>query len=139
MTSGAVSTCGTAAHGHGQTVGASACNLRRRRLLTEPGGTSQDETDHSQGLKGERRLIILTWHNTEDLPQQLAPGTSASILSRSTPTALGAQLIGFHCLVCGYLLRAENRHPSSAPMCAGSRARAGKQHEPAQMEALFIR
>jgi hypothetical protein len=77
--------------------------------------------------------------NAEDLPRPSGPGTSASILSISTPPAAGAQLIGFHCLVCGHLLRAENRHPSSAPMCAGSRARAGKQHEPAQMEALFIR
>jgi rubrerythrin len=53
--------------------------------------------------------------------------------------AAGAQLITFHCPVCGYLLRAEKRHPSSAPMCAGSKARIGKQHQPAQMNALFIR
>ena len=76
--------------------------------------------------------------NAEDRPRQLASGTSASILSTSTPTASSAQLIGFHCLACGYLLRAENRHPSPAPMCAGSKARTGKQHEPARMEPLFL-
>ncbi len=87
--------------------------------------------------QGERRLI-LDWHNTKDLPRQLVPGTSASILSTSTPPAARGRLIGFYCPVCGYLLRAENRQPSSAPMCAGSKARTGKQHEPARMETLFL-
>ena len=55
-----------------------------------------------------------------------------------TPLAVGAQLIGFYCLVCGHLLRAEHRQPIPAPMCAGSKARTGKQHEPARMELLFL-
>ena len=76
--------------------------------------------------------------NAEDLPWQLASATSASILSTSTPTASSAQLIGFHCLTCGYLLRPENRHPSPAPMCAGWNARTGKQHESTLMQPLFV-
>jgi hypothetical protein len=88
--------------------------------------------------KGERRLIIPNWRNIEDLSEQLVPGTSANIVSTSTPPAVGAQLIGFYCPVCGYLLRGENHQPSPAPMCAGSKARTGKQHEPARMKALFL-
>ena len=76
--------------------------------------------------------------NAEDLPWQLVSGTSAIILAMSTPTASSAQLIGFHCLACGYPLRAENRHPSPAPMCAGSKARTGKQHESTLMQPLFL-
>jgi hypothetical protein len=83
--------------------------------------------------------VNLNGYDTEDPHRQSLSGTSASTASTSTPPAAGGQLIGFHCLVCGYLLRAENRQPSSAPMCAGSKARIGKQHEPAQAEALFIR
>ncbi len=79
----------------------------------------------------------LDGRDAEDLHRQF-PGTSASILSPSTPPAAGGRLIGFYCLVCGYLRRAENRRPSSAPMCAGSKARTGKQHEPARMETLFL-
>jgi hypothetical protein len=79
----------------------------------------------------------LDGRDAEDLHRQF-PGTSASILSPSTPPAAGGRLIGFYCLVCGYLRRAENRRPSSAPMCAGSKARTGTQHEPARMEPLFL-
>jgi hypothetical protein len=84
-------------------------------------------------------ILSLHSYNTEDLPRQLPPGTSASIVSTSTPPAAGAQLIGFHCLVCGSLLRAQNRQPSPAPMCASSKARTGKQHEPARMQPLLMR
>jgi len=79
----------------------------------------------------------LDGRDAEDLHRQF-PGTSARILSTSTPPVAGGRLIGFHCIVCGYLRRAENRQPSSAPMCAGSKARTGKQHEPARMEPLFL-
>jgi hypothetical protein len=48
-------------------------------------------------------------------------------------------LIGFHCLVCGFTLRAEARRPVPAPLCAGSRARTGKQHAPTPMQALVLR
>ena len=48
-------------------------------------------------------------------------------------------LIGFHCLVCGYLRPAEGRLQVSAPMCASSKARTGRQHEPTPMKALFLR
>ena len=76
--------------------------------------------------------------NAEDLPQPSGPGTSASILSTSTPPAAGPQLIGFHCPVCGYLRPAETSRPVPAPLCAGSKARTGKQHEPTPMQALFL-
>ncbi len=68
----------------------------------------------------------------------LDPGTLAQTMPACTVPAAGVQLIGFHCPVCGYLLRAENRHPSPAPMCAGSTARAGKQHESTLMQPLFL-
>jgi hypothetical protein len=48
-------------------------------------------------------------------------------------------LIGFHCPVCGYLRPAEARRPVPAPLCAGSKARAGKQHDPTPMRALVLR
>ncbi len=70
-------------------------------------------------------------------PSARGPGPSAHEMAY-TPLAAGGQLIGFYCLVCGHLLRAENRQPSPAPMCAGSKARTGKQHEPARMEPLFL-
>ena len=76
--------------------------------------------------------------NAEDLPQPSGPSPSASILSTSTPPAAGGQLVGFHCLVCGSLLRGENHQPSPAPMCAGSKARTGKQHESTLMQPLFL-
>ena len=68
----------------------------------------------------------------------LDPGTPAHTMPTYTALATGAQLIGFHCLVCGYVLRAENRQPSPAPMCAGSKARTGKQHESTLMQPLFL-
>jgi hypothetical protein len=68
----------------------------------------------------------------------LDPGTSAHMMPACTVPAAGVQLIGFHCLVCGYVLHAENRHPSPAPMCAGSKARTGKQHESTLMQPLFL-
>jgi hypothetical protein len=52
--------------------------------------------------------------NTEDLPQPSGPGTSASIVSTSTPAADG-KLIGF-CPVCGYLRPAETRQPAGFPV-----------------------
>jgi hypothetical protein len=52
--------------------------------------------------------------------------------------AAGGSLIGFWCLVCGYLLPAEERQAESAPTCTGSKARTGQQHEPARMQALLI-
>jgi hypothetical protein len=48
--------------------------------------------------------------NAEDLPQPSGPGTSASLVSTSTPAADG-KLIGFSCPVCGYLRPAETRQP----------------------------
>jgi hypothetical protein len=50
----------------------------------------------------------------------------------SRPPAGGA-LIAFYCPVCGSLRPAQNRQPAPAPTCAGSKARTGEQHEPAQM------
>jgi hypothetical protein len=47
-------------------------------------------------------------------------------------------LIGFHCLVCGFARPAKDSRPVPAPLCAGSKARTGKQHEPTRMHALFI-
>ena len=68
----------------------------------------------------------------------LGPGTSADTMPACTAPSAGVQLIGFHCLVCGYVLRAANRHPSPAPMCAGSKARTGRQHEPTPMQGLVL-
>ena len=47
-------------------------------------------------------------------------------------------LIGFHCPGCGYLRPAEADRPVPAPLCAGSKARTGKQHEPTPMQALVL-
>ncbi len=77
------------------------------------------------------------WYAAEDR-SRLGPGTSADTMPACTTPAAGVQLIGFHCLVCGYVLRAANRHPSPAPMCAGSKARTGKQHESTLMQPLFL-
>src|SRR3954451_21803090 len=91
--------------------------------------------------------------NAEDLPQPSGVGTSASIVSTSTPAADG-KLIGFSCPVCGYLCPAETRQPAPAPsapffypsspprpgpgpLCAGSKPRTGRRHEPAPMVALL--
>jgi hypothetical protein len=76
-------------------------------------------------------------HAAEDR-SPLDPGTPAQTMPACTTLAAGVQLIGFHCLVCGYLIPADEGRPRSAPMCAGSKARTGKQHEPAQMEPLFL-
>jgi hypothetical protein len=92
-------------------------------------------TDRGQWKKG----LDLDGYDAEDPPRQILSGTSASTASKSTPPAAEAQLIGFYCPVCGYLRSAEGCLPDPVPICAGSKARIGKQHEPAQAEALFIR
>ena len=56
----------------------------------------------------------------------------------STPSAADAKLIGSYCPVCGYLRSAEGYLPGPVPICAGSKARTGRTHEPAQMEALLL-
>jgi hypothetical protein len=56
----------------------------------------------------------------------------------STPSAAGAKLIGFYCPVCGYLRSAGGHLPGPVPVCAGSKARTGRKHELAQMEALLL-
>jgi hypothetical protein len=48
-------------------------------------------------------------------------------------------LIGFHCLVCGYLRPAEASRSMPAPLCAGSKTRTGRQHAPTPMQALVLR
>jgi hypothetical protein len=65
--------------------------------------------------------------NAEDLPQPSGPGTSAA----------DGKLVGFSCPVCGYLRPAETRQPAPAPLCAGSKARTGRRHEPTPMVALL--
>jgi hypothetical protein len=77
------------------------------------------------------------WYAAEDR-SRLGPGTSADTMPACTTPAAGVQLIGFHCLVCGYLLRAHEGQPVATPMCAGSKARTGRQHEPARMQPLFL-
>ncbi len=52
--------------------------------------------------------------------------------------AADGRLIGSWCQVCGYLVPAEKRQPGAAPTCTGSKARTGRQHEPARMQALLI-
>jgi hypothetical protein len=69
---------------------------------------------------------------------RLGPGTSTHTMPACTAPAAGVQLIGFHCLVCGYLLRANGAQPVATPTCAGSKARTGRQHEPARMQPLFL-
>jgi hypothetical protein len=64
--------------------------------------------------------------------------TPVSIVSMSTPPATDGKLIGFYCPVCGYLRSAEGYLPGPVPICAGSKARTGKQHEPTRMEALLL-
>ena len=82
-------------------------------------------------------MVALDSDNAEDLPQPSGPGTSASIVSTSTPAADG-KLIGFYCPVCGYLRSTGGHLPGPVPICAGSKARTGRKHEPAQMEALLL-
>ena len=72
----------------------------------------------------------------EDRPR-LGPSTSVQ-MPAYTPLATGVQLIGFHCLVCGSLIRANEDQPVATPTCAGSKARTGRQHEPARMQPLFL-
>ncbi|MGR7027317.1 hypothetical protein [Geodermatophilus sp. URMC 62] len=88
---------------------------------------------------GGARVVAPDLTNTEDRHHASVAGKSASIVSAATSVAAHAQLIGFHCLICGYLRHAEHHQPSPAPMCAGSKARTGKPHEPARMEALVLR
>jgi len=47
--------------------------------------------------------------------------------------------IGFHCPVCGYLRPAEEPLPVATPLCAGSKARTGRQHAPTPMQPLLLR
>jgi hypothetical protein len=80
--------------------------------------------------------VELDGYDAEDPHRQIVSGTSASTASMSTPPAADAQLIGFHCPVCGYLRSAEGSVSEPVPMCAGSKARTGKRHESTRMEAL---
>ena len=50
----------------------------------------------------------------------------------------GGALIAFYCIVCGYLLTAQDRQPRSASTCAGSMARSGKRHESTPMQPLLL-
>jgi hypothetical protein len=52
--------------------------------------------------------------------------------------AARGRLIGFWCLSCGYARRTEDGRTGSAAVCAGSKARTGKQHAPTPMQPLFI-
>jgi hypothetical protein len=65
-------------------------------------------------------LVAVNRHDAEDPSRQPTSG----------------ELIGFCCPVCGYLLPAQDRQSASAPTCAGSKARTGKQHEPTRMRTL---
>ena len=76
--------------------------------------------------------------DAEDPHRQILSGTSASSDSMSTPPAAEAKLIGFYCPVCGYLRSAEGCLPDPVPICAGSTARTGRQHDPARREALLL-
>ncbi len=69
-------------------------------------------------------LVAVDRHDAQDPSRQSASGEVS-----------GGALIGFHCPVCGYLT-AQDRQPASAPTCAGSKARTGKEHEPTQMRTL---
>jgi hypothetical protein len=48
----------------------------------------------------------------------------------------GGIVIGFHCPMCGSLLPVQADQPDAVPLCAGSRARTGQQHQPTRMQAL---
>ncbi len=80
----------------------------------------------------------LDGYDAEDLHRRIVSGTSASTASMSTPPAADAKLIGFYCPVCGYLRSAGGHLPDPVPICAGSKARTGKQHEPVRMEPVFL-
>jgi hypothetical protein len=77
-------------------------------------------------------------YDAEDPHRQVLSGRSTSTDSMSTPLAADAKLIGFYCPVCGYLRSAEGYLPDPVPICAGSKARTGRQHEPTRMEALLL-
>jgi hypothetical protein len=91
----------------------------------------------SSGLSWEG-LVALDRHGAKNLPQQLALDTSASTVSTGASPAAGGKLAGFYCLVCGYVIPAEECRPVPAPVCAGSRTRTGRQHEPARMAKLRL-
>ncbi len=78
----------------------------------------------------------LDGYDAEDPHRQIVSGTSTSTASMSTPPAADARLIGSYCPVCGCLRSTEGSLSEPVPMCAGSQARTGKQHEPTRMEAL---
>jgi hypothetical protein len=80
----------------------------------------------------------LNGYDAEDLHRPILFDTPTSTDSMSKPPATDAKLIGFYCPVCGYLRSAGGHLPSPVPICAGSKARTGRTHEPAQMEALLL-
>ena len=65
-------------------------------------------------------------------------GGRLGVVHQDGTNPAGGRLIGFWCLVCGYLLPAGGRQPEPAPTCAGSKVRTGRQHEPVRMQALLI-
>ena len=77
-------------------------------------------------------------YDTEDPHRQILFGTSTSTDSMSTPSTTDAKLIGFYCPVCGYLRSAEGDLPDHVAICAGSKVRTDRKHEPARMEALLL-
>jgi hypothetical protein len=80
----------------------------------------------------------LDGYDAEDPHRPILFGTSTSTDSMSTPPATDTKLIGFSCPVCGYLRSAEEHLLGPVPVCAGSKVRTGRTHEPAQMEALLL-
>jgi hypothetical protein len=80
----------------------------------------------------------LEGYDAEDPHRQIPSGRSTSTDSMSTPLAADAKLIGFYCPVCGYLRSAEGYLPDPVPICAGSKARTGKEHEQARMQPLHL-
>ena len=78
----------------------------------------------------------LDGYEAEDPHRQILSGTSARSDLMSRPPAADAKLIGFYCPVCGYLRSAEGYLPDPVPICAGSKARTGKEHEPTRMKTL---
>ncbi len=81
--------------------------------------------------------MAVDWYAAAD-PSLLGPCTSADTMPACSAPAAGVQLIGFHCLMCGYVIRANEGQPVVTPMCAGSKARTSRQHEPARMQPLFL-
>jgi hypothetical protein len=103
---------------------------------------SVNHTKHVIGMPSREPpwegLVALDRHGAKNLPQQLALDTSASTVSTGASPAAGGKLAGFYCLVCGYVIPAEECRPVPAPVCAGSRTRTGRQHEPARMAKLRL-